>query len=165
MEIVRLHHDYVRDQRGYLAQMLDSYVEGSSKSVNRRARYPLTSTQILTETNSPPVEQYTSLLIAPTRKARLFPRVRSRLHIDTIILYIYIYTHMYTEKEDKEQRRPLSVTWWKSKGKDDVDNSQNVGKESDPNRRQKGSRNIWKWKSGGLKYEIKLGRRSIERVT
>lgn len=72
---------------------------------------------------------------------------------------------MYTEKEDKEQRRPLSVTWWKSKGKDDVDNSQNVGKESDPNRRQKGSRNIWKWKSGGLKYEIKLGRRSIERVT
>lgn len=30
---------------------------------------------------------------------------------------------MYTEKEDKEQRRPLSVTWWKSKGKDDVDNS------------------------------------------
>lgn len=118
---MRLHHDYVRDQRGYLAQVLDSYVEGSSKSVNRRARYPLTSTQILTETNSPPVEQYTSLLIAPTRKARLFPRVRSRLRIDTIILYIY--THMYTEKEDKEQRRPLSVTWWKSKGKDDVDNS------------------------------------------
>lgn len=44
---------------------------------------------------------------------------------------------MYTEKEDKEQRRPLSVTWWKSKRKDDVDNSQKIGKESDPNRRQK----------------------------
>lgn len=152
LECVR-HALVYRHRGGYLVRVGFEYSkEGGSvgKSVNRRAhcvvcptRCPLTSTQILTETNSP-VEQCTELLCIDCSYAKSFVSARSIAFTHRYCNTIYICVCGKGGTKEAALRRVVE----KSKGKD-VDNSLvTLPKrlETDPIRmeseRQKGLRNI-----------------------
>lgn len=145
-----------RHRGGYLVRVgFECSKEGGSvgKSVNRRAhcvvwptRCPLTSTQILTETNSP-VEQCTELLCIDCSYAKSFVSARSIAFTHRYCNTIYMCVCVCGGKGGTKEAALRRVVE-KSKGKD-VDNSLvTLPKrlETDPIRmeseRQKGLRNI-----------------------